>query len=196
MCAILTFAGCTKTNNESQSQPIEVEASTSLDRFIDGLLAEYPNAMNNDVTRATLADTIKSRINHHQGGQIPFLVELPLEYEMCLPYNAYSKYAGQYVVKFSYSGRGDNRTTTFQVLTRMDKEEVAKLVDHAHYMIDGTFLFYPDSSQDHWFELPSGRGITDNPKINVTTTLDNSQKPFINLGTWILKDVSFIKLQN
>lgn len=191
---MLTFYGCVNDNRANQSQAIEVETLTQLDRFVDSAFAQNPDAMNNAVTRSMLADTIKSRISQYQGGQLPFLAELPMEYEMCLPYNQYSKYAGQYVVKFSYSGRADDRITTFQVFTRMDKEQVASLVDHAKYHINGTFMFYPDNTQEHWFELPSGRGVTDNPSITTSTTLDNSIKPFVNLGTMIFQDVTFTKI--
>ncbi len=194
VCAVLTLSGCINDNRGNQSPTIEVAPSTNLDNFVDVLFSEFPEAMNNDVTRSILADTIKSRVNQYQGGELPLLSDLPMEYEMCLPYNSYSKYAGQYVVKFSYSGRADDRTVTFQVFTRMDKEQVANLVDHAKYNINGTFLFYPDNTQAHWFELPSGRGVTDNPHISTTTTLDDSKKPFVNLGTMIFQDVTFTKL--
>lgn len=193
---VLILASCTTNHQESHRDESPTNVSTMLDRFIDSLLIENPNALNNDVTRSMMSDTIKARFNRYQGGKLPFLSELPMEYEMCLPYNAYSDFAGQYVVKFSFCDRADDKTTTFQVFTRMDKEQVASLVDNAKYKIDGVFLFYPDNTKDHWFELPSGRGCTDNPRISMTTELDNSQKPFINLGTLILKDVNFNKLSD
>lgn len=195
-CVTLSLAGCANGGTATTEQSINsIHTSTHLDQFVDSIFNAMPNAMNNDVTRSMLADSIKSRLNQYQGGAIPYLAELPLEYEMCLPYNQYSKFAGQYVVKFSYSDRADNKTTTFQVFTRMNKEEVANLVDHAKYQIDGVFLFFPDNTQEHWFEMPSGKGITDFPDIIATTELDGSIKPFINLGSFIMDDVKFTKMQ-
>lgn len=192
-CGLLSLVGCTNGQPGRQNAPqaTQTTTTTTLDRFVDAAIASTPNYMNNDVTRSMLADTIKARINQYQGGKLPFLSELPMEYEMCLPYNQYSKFAGQYVVKFSYSDWANGRTITFQVFTRMKPEQIANLIDHAKYSLDGTFMFFPDNTQEHWFELPSGRGFTDNPKISITTEFDNSKKAFINLGSFILDDVTF-----
>lgn len=192
-CGLLSLVGCTNGQPGKQNTPqaTQTTTATALDNFVDAAIASTPNYMNNDVTRSMLADTIKARINQYQGDKLPFLSELPMEYEMCLPYNQYSAFAGKYVVKFSYCNNAPERHITFQVFTRMDKEQVANLVDHAKYSIDGTFLFFPDNTQSHWFELPSGRGFTDNPKIHATIEFDNTQTPFINLGSFIMDDVSF-----
>ena len=196
-CVALSLLGC---SNGGGTATIDhhVEAAptlTPLDCFVDSIFKTMPNALNNDVTRSMLADSIKVSLNNYQGGAIPFLSGLPLEYEMCLPYDRNSKFAGQYVVKFSYSDRATDKTTTFQVFTRMRKEEVANLVDHAKYQVDGVFLFFPDNTQEHWFELPSGKGFTDNPKIYTTTELDGSIKPFINLGSFIMGEVKFTRVE-
>lgn len=192
-CGLLSLVGCTNGQSGEQNTPqaTQTTTATALDNFVDAAIASTPNYMNNDVTRSMLADTIKARINHYQDGKLPFLSELPMEYEMCLPYNQYSKFAGQYVVKFSYSNRPNDRIITFQVFARMKPEQVANLVDNTKYSLDGKFLFYPDNTQEHWFELPSGRGVTDNPKISVTTEFDNSRSAFFNLGTLIMDDVRF-----
>lgn len=196
VCVALSLAGCVNGGTATTEQGVEsAKASTSLDLFVDSIFTSMPNALNNAVTRSMVADSIKSALNKYQGGAIPYLAELPLEYEMCLPYNGYSKFAGQYVVKFSYSDRATDKTTTFQVFTRMDKEEVTNLVDNAKYRIDGVFLFFPDNTQEHWFELPSGKGFTGFPSISTSTEFDGSIKPFINLGTFILDDVKFTKIQ-
>lgn len=192
-CVAVLSVGCVNhhSNTQNATQATQMTPTAILDRFINSAIASTPNYMNNDVTRSMLADTLKSRVNQYQGGKMPFLSELPMEYEMCLPYNQYSAFAGKYVVKFSYCNNAPERHITFQVFTRMDKEQVANLVDHAKYSIDGTFLFFPDNTQSHWFELPSGRGFTDNPKIHATIEFDNTQTPFINLGSFIMDDVSF-----
>ena len=150
-CVALSLLGCSNGGGTATTDH-HVEAtptSTPLDCFVDSIFKTMPNALDNDVTRSMLADSIKVSLNNYQGGAIPFLSGLPLEYEMCLPYDRNSKFAGQYVVKFSYSDRATDKTMTFQVFTRMDKEKVANLVDHAKYQVDGVFLFFPDNTQEH-----------------------------------------------
>lgn len=194
----LGFVGCGTTPNKNNSN--QEPTKYVLQQFLDSFLEQQPNAMNNDVSRSILADTIKVAIQQFIGDSLPFLSDIPLQYEMCLVYPRHfesfeseiDKNAGKYVVKFGFGetvskcSLSDDYKATFQVFTIMDKEQVAMLVDNALYHVNGTFVDFANNSKETGFVLPSGKCLVDYPKI---TTLE--RKPYFMLGTLVLENVKF-----
>lgn len=197
------FASCIGKRMETQS---EIKNSPKqLAVFLDKCLSEQPNALNNEVTRAILADTIRERLLKYQNDTLPILADLPMKYEMCLQYPprifetfeaSFEKNAGKYVVKFSfgeYTSKiklSSKYKTTFQVFTILEKETVATLVDGALYKINGKFRDFANNTQKTGFVLPSGKCIISFPSV---ISIDNS--PYIDLGTLILDNISFSKIE-
>lgn len=197
----LWLVGCGPNNRKAQAQ---VQPSFILGQLIDSCLVRQPGAMNNDVSRSILADSLKNTIQQYRGLPLPFLAELPVQYEMCLEYppnpfdfetSAY-KNAGKYVVKFGFGQHtsggkiSEDYETTFQIFTVMDKSQVASLIDNAIYSVSGIFTDFANNSQETGFVLPSGKCLIDYP--SVTSTYNGlTNKPYINLGTLIIKDVEF-----
>lgn len=175
----------------------------NIELFIEDCVASVPNANNNDVTRAILADTIKSRLQSHSGDTLAILSDLVLEYEMSLEYkrifdtfeSELDKNAGKYVVKFSLSSFGeaapksDVFNVTLQVLTIMGKDDVTKLIDNGKYLVQGKFLDFANNTQETGFRLPSGKCFVDYPSVGVDVF--DKGKMQINLGTLILEDIVF-----
>lgn len=188
VCCLL-LAGC--MNNASKQVPQhEQQEKYALREMLDSCLQAQPNANNNDVTRSIFADTLKSKIQLYKGRALPYIEDVPMQYEMCLPYPN-----GQYVVKFGF---GENTSkcklsndykTTFQVFAIMDKEKVAMLVDGSLYYIKGIFRDFANNSSETGFSLPSGKYIVDYPNI---ISIDN--KPYIDLGTLVVDSLSFTKI--
>lgn len=180
------FAGCVNNTNKQVQQ----QEKYALLEMLDSCLQAQPNANNNDVTRSIFADTLKSKIQLYKGRALPYIEDVPMQYEMCLPYPN-----GQYVVKFGF---GENTSkcklsndykTTFQVFAIMDKEKVAMLVDGSLYYIKGIFRDFANNSSETGFSLPSGKYIVDYPNI---ISIDN--KPYIDLGTLVVDSLSFTKI--
>lgn len=188
VCCLL-LAGC--MNNASKQVPQhEQQEKYALREMLDSCLKSQPMANNNDVTRSIFADTLKSKIQLYKGRALPYIEDVPMQYEMCLPYPN-----GQYVVKFGF---GENTSkcklsndykTTFQVFAIMDKEKVAMLVDGSLYYIKGIFRDFANNSSETGFSLPSGKYIVDYPNI---ISIDN--KPYIDLGTLVVDSLSFTKI--
>ena len=166
--SLVIFASCTAKRTETQS--VIKDSPKPLAVFLDKCLAEQPNALNNEVTRTILADTIKTRLLQYQGDTLAILSDLPMKYEMCLQYPprifetfeaSFEKNAGKYVVKFSfgeYTSKcklSSKYKTTFQVFSILDKETVAMLVDGALYKINGKFRDFANNTQETGFVLPS-----------------------------------------
>lgn len=180
------FAGCVNNANKQ----VQHQEKYALREMLDSCLQAQPNANNNDVTRSIFADTLKSKIQLYKGRALPYIEDVPMQYEMCLPYPN-----GQYVVKFGF---GENTSkcklsndykTTFQVFAIMDKEKVAMLVDGSLYYIKGIFRDFANNSSETGFSLPSGKYIVDYPNI---ISIDN--KPYIDLGTLVVDSLSFTKI--
>ena len=72
----------------------------------------------------------------------------------------------------------------------MDKAQVTQLVDNALYRVNGVFVDFANNSQKTGFILPSGKCLIDYPAI---TSTDN--KPYIDLGTLVLENSTFIKIK-
>ena len=197
------FSSCTGKRVETQSEI--KDSPKQLAVFLDKCLSEQPNSLNNEVIRTTLSDTIRERLLKYQGDTLPILSDLPMEYEMCLQYPLRifetfeadcDKNAGKYVVKFSfgeYTSKcklSPKYKTTFQVFSILDKEAVAMLVDGALYKINGEFRDFANNTQKTGFVLPSGKCIISYPSV---TSIDNN--PYIDLGTLILDNISFSKIE-
>ncbi|WP_290450275.1 hypothetical protein [uncultured Muribaculum sp.] len=199
-CAILALAGCSNTNNEKQSQPIEVETLSFLDRFVDSLFTEFPNALNNDVTRTQLADTIKARLSKYQGGKLPFLSECPVTFyhSEFFPHRVFDtvesnldKNADRVLVQFVYKPDPTiDRNIAFSIMTAIDKEDAAALIDGEEYIVDGTFKFFPGNTHENVFYLPNHKLAQ-----NITTVSTESGIPLIMLGNFIMDDVSFKRVE-
>lgn len=190
ICVLLCFVllGC---GNRTQKKAAQTPPPKyALREMLDSCLKSQPMANNNDVTRSIFADTLKSKIQLYKGRALPYIEDVPMQYEMCLPYPN-----GQYVVKFGF---GENTSkcklsndykTTFQVFAIMDKEKVAMLVDGSLYYIKGIFRDFANNSSETGFSLPSGKYIVDYPNI---INIDN--KPYIDLGTLVVDSLSFTKI--
>ena len=172
----------------------------ALQQLLDSCLKQQPNAMNNKISMSILADTIKTAIQKFRGDSLPFLADIPLQYEMCLEYPRHfesfeseiDKNAGKYVVKFGFGEisskckLSDNYQATFQVFTVMDREQVATLVDNALYHVNGMLVDFANNSKETGFVLPSGKCLVDYPKVIISDS-----KPYFMLGTLILENVTF-----
>ena len=190
ICVLLCFVllGC---GNRTQKKAAQTPPPKyALREMLDSCLKPQPMANNNDVTRSIFADTLKSKIQLYKGRALPYIEDVPMQYEMCLSYPN-----GQYVVKFGF---GENTSkcklsndykTTFQVFAIMDKEKVAMLVDGSLYHIKGIFRDFANNSSETGFSLPSGKYIVDYPNI---ISIDN--KPYIDLGTLVVDSLSFTKI--
>lgn len=191
--------GCDNSVNKSTSKP-KTERYALRD-LIDSCMQSQPNVMNNDVTKSIFADTLKECFQRFRGSTLPYLKNLPLQYEMCLEYprifeSELDKNAGKYVVKFAFGEisskcrLSDKYETTFQVFAILDKETVATLVDNSLYYIEGTFRDFANNSQETGFLLPSRRYFIDYPRISTSWC----NEPFIDLGTLIIDSLSFSQI--
>lgn len=189
-------AGC--IGNGAKKQVVQQEQKEyALREMLDSCLSGQPNANSNDVARSILADTLKSKFQRFRGHSLPYIEDLPFQYEMCLKYpQTLETDIEKYVVKFGFGNvtseceLSDKYETTFQVFTVLDKETVATLVDGALYHIKGTFRDFANNSAETGFTLPSGRCFIDYPSV-----ISIDDKPYIDLGTLIVDSLSFAKIQ-
>lgn len=199
-CGLLSLAGCSNGQSDKQNTPKATQttnatASTSLDRFIDSLLIEYPNALNNDVTRSALADTIKSRMNAFCGSELPFLSECPVVfyYSELFPPRTFEtfdfapdKNADKVMAQFVYQDISESRAICFSILTALTKEAASTLIDEQKYFVKGKFLFFPGNTHDCVFYLPNGKLAR-----NTTCVSTRSGLPLFMIGNFIMDDVTF-----
>lgn len=179
-CALLASCG------NPQPRTGHTTAPCALATMLDSCLLSQPNANNNDVARGIFADTIKARFQRFKGRPLPYLADLPVEYEMCLAYPSGDKYVVKFTPKQIVS---DEYKATLQVFAILEKEAVATLVDRAMYKINGTFRDFANSTRESGFILPNGKCLVDYPSVN---TLDN--KPYISIGTLVLDNLTFSKI--
>lgn len=197
VCCLL-LAGC--MNNASKQVPQhEQQEKYALREMLDSCLQAQPNANNNDVTRSILADILKSKFQCFRGHSLPYIEDLPFQYEMCLKYpQTLETDIEKYVVKFGFGDvtskceLSDKYETTFQVFAILDKETVATLVDGALYHIKGTFRDFANNSAETGFKLPSGKCLVDYPSVGVSAFGD---KPFIDMGTLVIDSLSFTQIK-
>ena len=201
LCCLL-IVGCTNNTNKQVSK----EEKYALREMLDSCLQAQPNANNNDITRSILADTLKSKFQCFRGRYLPYIEDLPVQYEMCLEYprmfetfeSEIDKNAGKYVVKFSFGNvtskceLSDKYETTFQVFTIMEKDTVAMLVDDSLYHIKGIFRDFANNTKETGFKLPSGKCLVDYPSVSVSSV---GNKPFIDLGTLVIDSLSFTQIK-
>lgn len=194
------FSACQlrQSTGDAQKSPRK-----NIQTFIEDCISSVPNVNNNDVTRSILADTIKTRLQRCSGDTLAILSDLALEYEMSLKYerifntfeSELDKNAGKYVVKFSLSSfaedapKSDVFSVALQVLTIMEKDDVAKLIDNGRYLVQGKFVDFANNTQETGFKLPSGKYLVDYPSVSIDVF--DKEKIQINLGTLILEDIVF-----
>lgn len=196
-CLLLT--GCMNNASKQVPQQEQQQEKYALREMLDSCLQAQPNANNNDVARSILADTLKSKFQRFRGYSLPYIEDLPFQYEMCLEYpQTLETDIEKYVVKFGFGDvtskceLSDKYETTLQVFTVLDKETVATLVDGALYHIKGTFRDFANNSTETGFKLPSGKCLVDYPSVGVTAFDD---KPFIYMGTLVIDNLSFTQIK-
>lgn len=199
--AVMMFCASSCISNTSTNKGKEDKQDCRLKAMLDSCLIEQPNAMNNDVTKSILADTIKARLQQFRGDTLIYISDIPFQYEMALEYppspfefeSESYKNAGKYVVKFGHSDTftkyriSDKYEVSFQVFTIMNKETVANLVDGELYYISGIFRDFANNSSETGFVLPSGKCLIQYPTVNKYT----GDKVSINLGTMIVDGLTF-----
>ena len=158
-------------------------------------MIEFPNALNNDITRSALADTIKSRMNIFRGGELPFLAECPVvfSYSERFPERMFESFehtidknANKVLTQFVYRKIADGRCIGFSILTALTDEEVMKLKDGATYQVKGKFLFFPDNTPECALYLPNHKLAQ-----NITTVSTESGAPLFMIGNFVMDDVSY-----
>lgn len=199
MVAALLAVGCGggKSNQEPAKQVTEMQ------RTLDSCIAANPNYNNNDITRATLADSVTSAFQLFRGKQLKQIENIPCEYEMALVYGVDpwqyidTTIIGKYVVKFSYSELlkregclADSYKVSFQVFAILEKEAVMQLVEGSKYYLTGTFRDFANNTKETGFRLPSGQCSYDYPSIKVF-----DGETIINLGTIVLDNITFKPVQ-
>lgn len=204
ICACVCVCACNNHGNHQAKQG--VKQKYALGELLDSCLSAYPSANNNDVSRSIFADTLKCKFQKFRNQHLPYIKDLPFQYEMCLEYpprlfesfeSEIDKYAGMYVVKFSFGEfsskckLSEHCSTSFQVFAVLNKDIVATLVDGALYHIDGVFRDFANNTQETGFRLPSGKCVIAYPSV---TNYNN--QPSINLGTLVLDSLSFSKIES
>ena len=191
---IILLSSCTSDNKKIQQQ---AQQTPPLKEFLDSFIAQNENLMNNNVTMNDGANALMTQLQESIGDTLPFVINLPLQFEMLLEYpkspfefesDAF-KNTGKYVAKFSFGSNcnykiSDDYTTTFQIFTIIDKELALQLIENKLYHINGIFKDFANTNGS--FVLPSGKCFEGFPKIN---SIDS--KPYIDLGTLIIEDISF-----
>ena len=82
MLPMFVFIECTGKKNVNA---IKTKKPTEqLTIFLNQCLLEHPNALNNEVTRTILADTIRERLLKFQNDTLPILSNLPMRYKGCM----------------------------------------------------------------------------------------------------------------
>ncbi|ERI85157.1 hypothetical protein HMPREF1981_02044 [Bacteroides pyogenes F0041] len=198
LVSIFLLACCTNVHNGKVNSGIK---ETNIQVFLNSCLESNPNARNNEITRGMLADTIRTRLQAQIGDTLAILSGLTFDFEMCLEYHRrfntfesdIDRNAGKYAVKFSTSNfnnesiSSDKFNVTLQVLTVMNKEDVANLKDNGKYQIQGTFVDFANNSEETGFLLPSGGYFIDYPSVFMDSL--DEEKMIINLGTIILDNI-------
>ena len=202
ICVCACVCAC---NSRGNKQVEQVKQKYILEALLDSCLFAYPNANNNDVSRSIFADTLKCKFQNFRNKHLPYIKDLPFQYEMCLEYpprvfesfeSEIDKNAGMYVVKFSFSEvsskckLSEHYSTTLQVFAVLGKETAAMLVDGALYYIDGIFVDFANNSKETGFKLPSGKCLVDFPSV-----INYNEKPYIDLGTLVLDNLTFSKIE-
>lgn len=188
LLAITLFAGCVQSNKQSKK---EEPAELKIKHYIDSFLASNKDCFDNEIKKeeATKFLTIDF-VAKCLGDSIPYISELPVKFEMLLPYENEDKY----VIKFAYSELSNSfriskeYKVTFQVFSIVDKETASKLKENALYHISGACFDYANSKS---FTLPSGKYFEGYPSISKW-----EDKPEINLGTIVVQNISFKEIPN
>ncbi len=184
---ILTTYSCVQ-NPQKTAQTIEKELL--LKQYLDSFLIKNSACLNNEITEKECSNLLKNEfISKNLGDSINCISELAMNFERLMEYNE-----NKYVVKFSIGESinnfklSDNYQVTFQVLSIVDKETAIKLKEGAQYYIKGSCYNYASKKS---FVLPSGRYFEGYPSI-----MKIKEKPYIDLGTFIVKNISFVEVES
>lgn len=187
-CAIVLLAGCVQSNKQSKK---EEPAEPKLKSYIDSFLVSNKDCFDNDIKKEEATKFLTTDfVAKCLGDSIICISELPVKFEMLLPYENEDKY----VLKFAYSELSNNFRlspkygVTFQIFSIVDKEIASKLKENALYHISGACYDYANSKS---FTLPSGKYFEGYPSISKW-----EDKPEINLGTLIVQNISFKEVLN
>lgn len=186
--SIVLFAGCVQNNKQlKREEPAELKLKCYIDSFLDSNKDCFDNDIKKEEAAKFLAVDFVAKC---LGDSIPYISELPVKFEMLLPYENEDKY----VIKFAYSELSNNfyiskeYKVTFQVFSIVDKETASKLKENALYYISGACYDYANRKS---FTLPSGKYFEGYPSISKW-----EDKPEVNLGTIIVQNISFKEIPN
>lgn len=191
LLCLLPFAllavGCTGSTfrNSTINNEATTEKEKALKPFFDGFIKANPNYLNNAITKDEAANLLASEFTAlASADSLACIADLPAKFEMMLPYANEE----EYVVKFVCLGHdncvSDEYAVSYQVFSKMPREEAATIKEGVEYSIKGLFVGFLTPGN---FTLPSGRVATDLPTIY---TFDG--KPTFNLGTLVVEG---LKLQ-
>lgn len=185
--ALILVVSCVQKSTKQTDETKESILKTYLDSF----LASNSNCFDNEITKEEATKFLTTDfVAKCLGDSIPCISELPVKFEMLLPYENEDKY----VIKFAYSEFSNGVRlspkygTTFQIFSIVDKETASKLKENALYYIYGASYDYANSKS---FTLPSGKYFEGYPSISKW-----EGKPEVNLGTLIVQNISFKELPN
>lgn len=188
--------------NQTGGQEKKEANSFVLKTILDNFLVENPELTNNEITLKEGSEKLEMLLRVKLNDSFEVISELPFEFEAAVEYpaspfesveiEAFAN-AGKYVAKFGfgeYTSKvklANNYKTTFQVFSIMDKETVMKLKKGSLYKINGVFKDFANCKGS--FYLPGGKCFDNPPKID-----SHKEGPYINLGTLIVEDISFVEI--
>lgn len=179
---IIGCVGSNSGNNSINKKEIteNVANEKALKSFFDGFIKKNPNYLNNAITKEEAAKLLASEFTTlASADSLACISDLPAKLEMMLPYSN----GEEYVVKFvclSHDNEVSNEyTVSYQVFSKMPREEATIIKEGVEYSITGRFVGFLTPGN---FTLPSGRGATDLPTIY---SFDG--KPNFNLGTLVVE---------
>lgn len=186
--AICLFVGCIQSSKKSQKEePKEPKLKTYIDVFLASNNSCFDNEIKKEeATKFLTVDFVVKCL----GDSVSWLSELPVKFEMLLPYENEDKY----VVKFVYSELSNSSRiskeykVSFQTLSIVDKETASKLKENSLYYISGSCYDYANSKS---FTLPSGKYFEGYPSISKW-----ENKPEVNLGTLIVQNIIVKEIPN
>lgn len=195
---LIISSSCVKQQKSTDaSEAVSTTSNRSMvSQIVDSIVKTQPNALNNDLTRQALADSIKTTFTKYEGKSLPFLRDLPVKFAYVEPYHTervfetfdhpIDKNVGRYLVQFTYSEIYGTHGVAFSILTTLSQEDAMMLKEGEEYIITGNFLFFPDNSQERSFYLPNH-----NLANNTTTVSTKNGLPLYMIGNFIMDNVSF-----
>ena len=167
------FALCLFACHPRTSTVVE-DKTPRLLAFVDSFLQANPEALNNEITRSGLADSLKAAVMPYAGGSLSLLDSIPLEFAGLLEYPGSGKYLVKFEPSLSYLSR-PGLSVSVQVFAVVDKSRASELKEKEPYYLNGVFAGFADE-----FVLPSERVFTDYPSV-----LSTSEGCSVSLGTLV-----------